>query len=166
MNKLTLKKKIFDNDYICVGEKWISNGHWAAKKSLFIEDILITTYESFTIWLGKVLRTEGSKDDRMPNILPQKNQKLKEYKLTPWRYKKACVFESEDNDFIFIDDSYKDAFGIEMLWTFGDDINTPCYNASSTNNITVIIMRMREDEKTLPIIKKTQGYSHKKGFFD
>ena len=163
MNKITLKKKIFDNDYVAIGENWITNGHWAIQKSLFIESALITTYESFIAWFGKAQRDHGNKDEAILRLLPQKKQELKEYKLTPWRCITARVFESEDNDIIFIDEVYADAFGIKSLWSLGK--REPCYNAALPKDITIVVMPTRQDEKGLPIIKKQQGVSTKKGLF-
>jgi hypothetical protein len=154
---MKLKKSIFKKtDQIFISEKWICDGHFCAVKSLFEDSVLISTYESFTAWYGKIKRQgNGCIDEKMNTILPVEGTPLTEWEKTEWRWKHAQAFKSEADDFLFIDEDYVKLLELDKV--YAERPNTACYDAPTVDNIQKVVMPIQLNDNEMPYRKTKEG---------
>jgi hypothetical protein len=118
-------------------ENWISNGHFAVKKTLVKFGDKITSDDAAAVAFPKCQTIVKKTDDEMLEMItPPKRPHL--YTRSFWASEEAAMFVDEQGNVIWLARDYADAFELGLVYAI--DGKSAAYNAAEAEAITIVVM--------------------------
>lgn len=155
-HEIKLNKRMFGAS-VRVSPGWITNGHWAIKRSRVANQALYANEELASLHVYKNTRSTKIDDKVVDAVVPD-CKGFREFRCTDWVYVNTSI---NGECYLFMDKNkcpalfnreYIDTFGLKSV--YGNDKNKSFTDVPKRDQVTIVIMPIDDKHTEYPQPKK------------